>query len=117
MFNKKSEKDAARWGILDRIQALEDDLMKITGIVHVDFDIRDYGETWQVILIPEYKIDCDPGLYFKTKFAQLDTFLDVCTKHGLKPSGDVLEDMGQHWYIVRSCDKTWPRPSEVQIER
>ena len=40
MYDERAERDAKRYGILDRMQALEDDLMQIQGIVNVEFDIR-----------------------------------------------------------------------------
>ena len=109
MFDKRSESDALRYGILDRMQALEDDLSKIPGIVHTEFDIRDLGEIRHVILIPKYDIPATTPDYFSVRRLQLQTIFNVCEKHGLRPSGDPVEDMGEHWYIVRTCDKTWPK--------
>ena len=64
-----------------------------------------------MILIPKYDIDVElePEAYFKARREQRQSIVDVCAKHGLLDSGDPIEDMGAHWYIVRSCDKTWPR--------
>ena len=109
MFDKRSESDALRFGILDRMQALENDLSMIPGIVHTEFDIRDYRELRQVILIPKYDIDVNLEDYYMVRRLQLQSIFNTCEKHGLRPSGDTIEDMGEHWYIVRSCDKTWPK--------
>lgn len=109
MFDKRAEKDAVRFGILDKIQALEDDLMKIHGVSDIEFDIRDYGDLRYVILIPKYKVDTsDLAAYFIARGRQLENILDTCRAHGLYHSGDRIEDYGEHWYIVRRCDKTWP---------
>jgi len=112
MYDKRAEQDALRFGILDRMQALENELAQIPGIVHVEFDIRYYGEgIRQVIIIPKYSID--PSLdvipYFDAKRNQLNAIASVCDRFGLHHSGDRIEDMGEHWYIVRSCDDTWPK--------
>lgn len=113
MYDKRAEQDARRYGILDKLQALEDDLMKIPGIINVEFDVRDYGEfgrTRFVILIPKYDIDIslEPEAYFKARRDQRQAIIDTCERHGLRSSGDPIEDMGAHWYIVRSCDASWP---------
>ena len=111
MYDKKAERDARRFGILDKMQALEDDLVKIKGIVRVEFDIRNWADSIrQVILIPKYFIDpaLDVAPYFDARHAQLESISAVCRTHGLHPSGDCIEDMGEHWYIVRSCGSTWP---------
>ena len=109
MYDKQSEQQAMRFGILDRMQELEDDLMKVEGIVNVEFDIRDYCEIREVILIPKYHIDFHRDDYFAARRKQLQDIAAVCLSHGLRPSGDRIEDYGEHWYIVRTCDKTWPR--------
>ena len=110
MYDKRAEQDARRYGILDRMQALEDDLTQIPGVVHVEFDIRDFGEIRHVILIPKYDIDVslEPDAYFKARHDQRQAIIDVCKRHGLLSSGDRIEDMGAHWYIVRTCDASWP---------
>lgn len=110
MFDKRAEGDAIRYGILDKMLGLESDLMKISGIVHVEFDIRDYAEIGQVILIPEYSIDpAKEGFaHFAARTKLVDEIVTVCSSHGLKRSGDRIEDMGSHLYIVRNCDETWP---------
>lgn len=112
MYDKRAEQDAKRWGILDRMRNLENALMQIQGIVHVEFDIRDYGSgIHQVILIPKYFIDpqLEAGKYFAARRNQLERICQVCKKHDLFPSGDAIEDMGEHWYIVRTCGNTWPK--------
>lgn len=107
MYDKRSEELAKRFGILDRMQALEDDLMKIDGIVNIEFDIRDCCEIRHVILIPQYDIDVRREDYFDARRKQLNEIVAVCKAHGLLNSGDRIEDYGAHWYIVRTCDDEW----------
>ena len=109
MYDQRSESDARRFGILDRMQALENDLCEIKGIAHVEFDIRAYNEFRQVILIPKYDIPVSLEDYFAVRRHVLLSVLDVCASYGLYPSGDAIEDMGAHWYIVRSCGSAWPK--------
>ena len=118
MFDKRAESLANRYGILDRMEILEHDLMDIPHIVHVEFDISDYPECNQVIMIPKYDIKPQPPYgvpewdsWSDARHKQIEMILNVCKNHDLYNSGDRIEDYGEHWYIVRSCGKTW---KEVQ---
>jgi hypothetical protein len=109
MFDKSTEKDAARRGILGRMELLEEALLRIPDIVNVEFDIRDYPEIPYVILIPKYDIRIDRADYWEARHSQIERIEAVCRQHDLYPTGDRWEDMGEHWYIVRKCGATWPR--------
>lgn len=111
MYDKRAEQRAIRCGILDRMQALENDLLKIDGISDIDFDIDTYGDydVSHVILVPRYTVDVERPDYYDARRAQLHQVLDVCEKHDLHSSGDRIEDYGHHWYIVRTCGQSWPR--------
>ena len=101
-------KTAAQFGILDRMQEFEKDLLKIEGISEVDFDIDGFWDNiYQVILIPKYSIPVSVSDYYNRRRKQLNEILEVCKKHDLKSSGDTIEDYGEHWYIVRKCGQTW----------
>ena len=109
MYDKRAEQDAARYGILKRLERLEEDLVQIADIVHVEFDIRDYPEIPYVILIPKYDIRANREDYWEARSRQKERIRAVCHEHDLHPTGDRWEDMGEHWYIVRRCGPTWPR--------
>lgn len=110
MYDKRAEQDAKRHGILKRLERLEEDLMQIADIVHIEFDIRDYPEIPYVILIPKYTIKADRDDYWEARDRQKERIRAVCHAHDLHPTNDPWEDMGEHWYIVRRCGPTWPRP-------
>lgn len=107
MYDKRAERDAIRYCILDRIQAFEDDLMKLSGITNVEFDIRDYGDLHQIIFLPRYNIDVASEDYYSIRRNLLSGIINTCMAHDLKSSGDAIEDYGESWYIVRSCGKSW----------
>ncbi len=111
MFDKRAEGIARERGILDRMEALEADLMKIEGIVEIPVDLDNYGDSglYQVILVPKYDIDVSREDYFETRKQQRKEIIETCMKHDLWPTGDRIEDYGEHWYFVRQCGKTWPR--------
>lgn len=109
MYDKRTEQAAARLGILQRMQRLEEDILAIGDIVRVEFDISDYPEIPYVILIPKYNIKPDRDDYWEARYRQKEHIRAVCYEHDLHPTDDLWEDMGEHWYIVRRCGPTWPR--------
>ena len=119
MFDKRAEGIARERGILDRMEALEAELMKIEGIVEIPFDLDNYGDSgmYHVILVPKYDIDVSREDYFETRKQQRKEILETCMKHDLWPTGDRIEDYGEHWYIVRQCGETWPRVERDFEER
>ena len=119
MFDKRAERIAHECGILDRMEALEADLMKIEGIVEVPFDLDNYGDDgmYQVILVPKYDIDVRREDYFAARKQQRIAIIETCLHHDLFPTGDRIEDYGEHWYLVRQCGMTWPRVNRDFGER
>lgn len=103
----RDRQDAIRRNILDLCESLEKDVLEIDGISSCDFDIRNFPEIPQVILVLEYDIDVNREDYFDARSKQVDSVIEVCKKHDLYYSGDRIEDMGKHWYFVRSCGKAW----------
>jgi len=116
MYDKRAERQAAEFGILDKMQQLEADLLKIEGVSDIDFDIDNYDEIPQVILIPRYSVPNGPGNWYKRRAIQLARIVQVCENHGLLNSGDRIEDYGEHWYIVRNCGVGWPRLRKEKAE-
>ena len=107
MFDKSAEKKAEQFGILERMRLLESDMLKIDGISDINFDIDNFKEIHEVILIPRYDAGPLDGQYYARRREQLAKILLECAKHDLHDSGDRIEDYGEHWYIVRTCGKTW----------
>ena len=107
MRNREAEV-AKRFGIYDRVKALEDALLEVDGVVEVEFDLDGFWDDMRcVILVIKYDIPVKLPNYFEVRRAHLDSILKVCRDFGLRPSGDRIEDYGEHWYIVRDCDKSW----------
>lgn len=119
MYDKRAEKRAEQCGILYRLQALENDLLKIDGISDIDFDIDTYGDydVSHVILVPKYNVDVRRQDYYEARRAQLNAVLAVCETYDLHSSGDRIEDQGAHWYIVRTCGSSWPRFKDDFVTR
>lgn len=90
---------AYRFGILDDCISLEHDLLKIDGITSVDFDLCGWHDNIrQIIFLANY----DTNIDFDMKHKMLLTILDTCKQHHLTPSGDITEDYGNAYYVVRN---------------
>lgn len=101
-------KTAKRFGVYDRIAEFEGKLLEIDHVVDVEFDLSGfYDDIRQVIFLPKYDIPASLPDYFEVRKAMLQQVLDVAAAFGLKSSGDTIEDYGEHFYIVRSCDDSW----------
>lgn len=107
-MRQRSIKTAERFGVLDRMSALERALLKLDRVSEVEFSLDGfYDGIMQVIICPKYDIPATLPNYFEVRRTVLQNILEVARSFGLRPSGDIIEDYGEHWYIVRDCDKTW----------
>ena len=107
-MKEREIKTAKRFGVLDRIEALERELLNIEHVVEVEFDLDGFwDDIRQVIIAPKYDIDVRLENYYEVRREMLQKVLDVAKSFGLGPSGDRIEDYGEHYYIVRQCDSSW----------
>lgn len=110
-MNDKTTKIALEHGIFDKIKNLEEDLLKINGIVDVDFDLTGfYDGIPYVIFLPEYEIPVADPHYYAKKYQALSDCIETAAKHQLARTGDGIEDYGKHFYIVTEmtayCEQT-----------
>lgn len=108
-MRERDRKAAEHYGILDRLQLLEADLLAVRGITEITFDVDNYDEIPQVIILARYYMPPSVEDYFTQRRKQVEGILYACLKHGLFASGDRIEDYGEHWYIVLRCGMSWPR--------
>ena len=102
---------ALKFGIYDKCKSLEDELLKIEGVAYdehyngIGFDLDGfYSNIRHVIIIPKYDIDVALEDYYAKRREMLNKIIAVCEQHGLTPTGDTIEDYGEHYYIVRACN-------------
>ncbi len=110
---------AKRFGVLDRIEALEKELLNIDHVVEVEFDLDGFwSDIRQVIIVPKYDIPVSLPDYYEVRREMLTQILNVAGAFGLNRSGDRIEDYGEHFYIVRECDSSWElmRTPEVALD-
>ena len=106
-MRERTIKTARYFGILKRLQALEADLLKLEYITEVDFDVDNFDELHHVIIIPKYSVPASEPRYFSLCQNTISNILITCTRYDLWATGDRIEDMGEHWYIVRKAGTTW----------
>lgn len=112
-MRERDRQTAERFGILERVEDLERELLKVDHVVGVEFDLDGfYSDIYQVIVLPEYDIPVNTPDYFDVRHAMLQEVLAITREHGLNPSGDSIEDYGKHYYIVRNCDNSWKELAE-----
>ena len=108
MTMKKREIDtAARFGLLDRLQALENDLTAIPGTTYIDFDLSGLYDRCPLCFVVGYDIDVRREDYFEARREWLKAVIMVFLAHDLHPTGDTIEDYGASYYFVRRIGKTW----------
>lgn len=103
---------ADRFGILDRLTAFEQALLTIPGVTgsDVDMDLNGwYDSIRQVIIIPGYRIDAHGAAWFQQRREMISKITQTAAAHGLRRTGDPLEDYGEHLYMVYACNDTWPQ--------
>lgn len=104
MLNKRNRKTAEEHGILALVEKLQTDLLAIEGVEDVDFDLDGFWDNIPyVIFLPKYHITGDD--YFKRRVVLLTKILDVAGNNGLFKTEDIIEDYGQHFYIVTELRK------------
>ena len=105
---------AKRYKVIDRCKAFETDLLKIKNIVPdkmdggVAFDLNGFlSGIYQVIIVPKYDIRPCRGDYWDARQRLREEVIAVAEKYDLYPSGDRIEDYGEHFYFVFTCGKSW----------
>ena len=114
---------AEQFGILDRCKAFESDLLKIKDIVPdkfddgIPFDLSGFlSNIHQVIIVPKYDIRADRDDYWEARKQLRENVVALAEKYDLHPSGDGIEDQGEHFYFVFSCGKSWTEQKGMCVE-
>lgn len=101
-------KIAEEFGILERCESLEAQLLCLPECPDVEFDLSSlYDNMRYVILLVKYDIDVRREDYFAARKAFRLAAIRILLENDLLPSGDAIEDYGEHFYFVRRCGATW----------
>lgn len=108
MKQDRHAETAQRFNIKGKCERLETALLAIPEVTEVEFDLDGfYDHLQQVIFLTKYSLDPAREDYFTARREMLTRIAKVAETHGLTPSGDRVEDYGEHFYFVRSCDSSW----------
>lgn len=108
MKQNRHAQTAERYGIRARLESLGSDLLKITGLVSIEFDLDSLIDNIPyIIILVGYNIDARRPDYFQARTTVRRAIIETCVAHDLYPTGDPIEDYGEHFYIVRRQGDTW----------
>lgn len=108
MKQNRHAQTAERYGIRARLESLEADLLKTPGLVYVEFDLDSLIDNIPyIIILAGYDIDVSRPDYFQARGAVRRAIIETCAAHDLYPTGDAIEDYGQHFYLVRRQGESW----------
>lgn len=112
MKNDRHAETARRFGIMPECEKLEAELLQIPGVTSVEFDLDDfYDDLGQVIFLIGYDIDVSDLDYYDKRREMLKSVIVCAYENGLGPSGDSIEDYGEHYYFVRRIMNGWGKTS------
>lgn len=107
---------AEKFGVVDKIQKLESDLLLIPHITKVEFDLNGFLDNIsEVIFLLKNDIPAYSESYFDEKSKLIDSVLKIAGQNGLSRTGDRIEDYGNHYlYFVTKCDNSWESCAEEE---
>lgn len=102
--NERTILQAEHFGQLQRIKDFEKSLMTIPGILgSVDFDLDGWFDNIRQVII------CTKYDWHSDRLKIIRDVLNAANGCDLHPSGDSIEDYGEHLYFVFSCGDSWPQ--------
>lgn len=109
-MKNRTRKTAQQLDILPQLTKLEKDLLSISGVVEVDFDLDNlYDGLHQVIFLTHYNIPVSADDYFQLRRNVIHSVLTVAALNGLTKTEDTIEDYGEWFYFVFRCGPKWEK--------
>lgn len=107
--------NARKFNIYDNCKKLEDSLLKINGIVDVDFDLSGfYDGDYQIIILVKYRVPMiENKTYYQTRKEIINNIINVAKANDLERSEDAIEDYGEHFYFVFDTYKPWLKEENI----
>ena len=107
-MKERELKTAQKFGILNKCQALEKELLQIDRVEKIEFDLDGfYSNIYQVIILATYDIPITLENYFKARKEVSNNVVKVAGNYGLTRTEDSIEDYGTSFYFVFHCSKEW----------
>ena len=107
--------NARKFNIYDNCKKLENSLLKINGIVDVDFDLSlfYYGD-YQINIMEKYREPMmDNKTYYQSRKEIINNIINVAKANDLERSEDAIEDYGEHFYFVFDTYKPWLKEGNI----
>lgn len=106
-MKERQYKIAKEFNIINKVEKLENELLKIENVTKIDFDLCGfYDDMNQVIFVAGYDIPNDEN-YFKNRKKLINDIVVAAQENGLKRTEDSIEDYGSSYYFVFKCSKDW----------
>lgn len=103
-MNDETARIAERYGIAEKCVSFERDLLGIDGVTGVEFDLNGFLDgIHQVIVLVRY----DYRKIRSTWSVAGKVVEKALLYHDLNDSGDLIEDYGEHLYLVFNCGQSW----------
>ncbi len=110
-MKERAEQITKMYGITEKVQSLEKDLLQIDRVVGVEFDLDGFLEDGykQIIFLTKYDIpgSLEGDAYWDARTKLRHDVMTTAARHGLRKTEDRIEDYGEHFYWVFACDKSW----------
>lgn len=107
----REKRRAETLGFLDRLQALEKDLLQVEHVTDVQFDVDGFfDDIPHVCVVYRYDVPMALENYFQVRREMLHKSLEIMERHGLTRTGDTIEDYGEHYFIVRKANWMYRNP-------
>lgn len=101
MLDEKQRKTAERFGLTEKIEKLQSDLLKIEYVEDVDFSLDGfYNNMNQVIFLAKYNIPVSAENYYSLRRKMTEEILETAYENNLKRTEDRIEDYGEWLYFV-----------------
>ena len=101
MLDERQRKTAERFGLTEKIEKLQRELLEIEYIEDVDFDLDGFYDNMnEVIFLTKYNIPVSVENYYRLFHRMIKEILETAYENNLKRTEDRIEDYGTWLYFV-----------------
>ena len=99
-MKEREVRTAKKFGILDKCQELEQELLQIGRVEKIEFDLNGfYSDIYQVIILTIYDIPATLENYFETRKEVVKNIIKVAGNYGLTRTEDAIETTERHFIL------------------
>ena len=101
MLDERQRKTSERFGLTEKIEKLQRELLEIEYIEDVDFDLDGFFDNInEVIFLTKYNIPGSVENYYRLLHRMIKEILETAYENDLKRTEDRIEDYGTWLYFV-----------------